>query len=133
MASYSGLWNGVHSENYALQVGRSPLDRKIGRVLKKRSNTRVREAIDTVQASQSINGAAAVTYPRVQGTADPGNPGVQGGAVTVETVTQIAAASSTTAADVTKVDDIVAFENQPTYPVDLGGNGGGGKLSHVTG
>lgn len=133
MATYSGLWDGVHSTPYSLQTDRSPLNRQLGRMLRKgnRSLTRLREVIDTVAASQSINGAAAVTYKRVEGTVDPGNPSVQGGLVEIETVTQIAGSSSTTAADVADVDALVNFDTQPTYPADASGNGGGGKLAHV--
>lgn len=133
MATYSGLWDGVNGTPYALQTNRSPLNRQLGRMLRKgnRSLTRLREVIDTVAASQSINGAAAVTYKRVEATVDPGNPSAGGGVVGIETVTQIAASQSTTAADVADVDALVNFDTQPTYPEDASGNGGGGKLAHV--
>lgn len=133
MVTYSGLWNGVHGDAYALQTNRSPLNRQLGRMLRKgtRSLTRLREVIDTVAASQSINGGAAVTYKRIEASAAPGNPLSGGGVVDVETVTQIAASQSTTAADVANVDALVNFDTQPTYPVDASGNGGGGKLAHV--
>lgn len=131
MTAYSGLWDGVHGDTYALQVNRNPLNRQIGRALRKRGLTRLREVIDTVAAASSINGAAAVTYPRVEGTVDPGNSVVQGGSVAVETVTKIAAASSTTSADASAVDDIADFDTQPTYPTDASGNGGGSKLSGI--
>jgi hypothetical protein len=128
MASYSGLWDGVYNEAYALQVNRPAQVRAIGRVLKRRSSTRLREVIDTVAAGSSINGAAAVTRKQIAGTVDPGNPVVQGGSVTIETITQIAAAQTTSAGDASTVDDEVAFLNKPSsYPADAAGNGGGGK------
>lgn len=133
MATYSGLWDGVHEEAYALQVNRNPLNRRIGRELRKRGLTRVREVIDTVKSGESINAAAAVNYKRVQANADPGEPIVNGGAITIETVEQIAAASTTSAGDATTIDNIVGFDTQPTtYPADLSGNGGGSKLSGLS-
>lgn len=220
MATYSGLWNGVHGDAYALQVNRSSLTKRLTRTLKKRGATRIREVIDTVKAGAKINAVrttlptdpleytdtdatvtvnhtahglstgdvinisgatvvtgltsgqvngqrtitvvnaneynfeaeaaagatdataggsavvietnkAATTYKRVEGTVDPGNPSVQGGAVVIETVTQIAAESDVTAADATLIDEITNDDVQPTYPVDASGNGGGGKLAHV--
>lgn len=133
MATYSGLWDGVNGTPYSLQTDRSPLNRQLGRMLRKgnRSMTRLREVIDTVAASQSINGGAAVTYKRVKESSVAGDPTTGGGLVEIETVTQIAASQSTTAADVADVDALVNFDTQPTYPEDASGNGGGGKLAHV--
>lgn len=55
MATYSGLWNGVHGDAYALQVNRSSLTKRLTRTLKKRGATRIREVIDTVTAGAKIN------------------------------------------------------------------------------
>jgi len=130
MASYSGLFDGVHGAPYTLLVNRSTQVRHAGRVLKRRGMTRPREAVDTIVAGSSINGAAAVTYKQVAGTVDPGNAAAGGGAVTIETVTKIAAAQTTSASDATTADKMSAFSNRPsTYPTDASGNGGGGKLS----
>ncbi len=133
MPSYSGLWDGVHGEAYALQVDRSPLNRQLGRLLRKgsRSMTRLREVIDTVKSGESINGGAAVTFKRVKEGAVAGDPTSGGGAVEIETVTQIAASQSTTSADAATVNTLVDFDTQPTYPVDKSGNGGGGKLAYA--
>lgn len=223
MTAYSGLFDGVHGDGYALQVGRSPLNKKVGRVLNRRSMTRIREAIDTVAlgakynavtvtlpndsleytdtdatvvvnhtahgfntgdqiiiagatvvtglTSGQVNGLRTITvtnaneytfeaeaaagatdataggsaititsnkgstsYKRVQGTVDPGNPVVQGGAITIEDVTQVASEATVTSADVAAIDDIVNFDSQPaSYPVDLSGNGGGDKLKDALG
>ncbi len=134
MASYSGLWNGVHGGDYALQTARSPLNRALGRVLKRRSMIRLKEAIDRVAASSSINGAAAVNIFQIDSTATPGSAVVNGGVRTVNTVARIAASQSTTSADAANVDEVVAFENQPqTYPTDASGNGGGGRSGKLAG
>lgn len=133
MTAYSGLWNGVSGTPYSLQVNKSPLNRKLGRMLRKsnRSVARLRKVVDTVIAAQSINGGAALSYSRVKAVACPGDPTALGGLITIETKTLIAAAQTTTATDVARVDAIANYEVQPTYPVDLSGNGGGGKSTHI--
>lgn len=79
------------------------------------------------------NNKAATTYKRVKEMAVAGDPTAGGGLVEIETVTQIASESNTTAADVQEIDDIVDFRVKPaTYPVDLSGNGGGSKLAGVS-
>lgn len=130
MTTYSGLWNGVNNTPYSLQVNRSPLNRQLGRMLRKsnRSLTRLREVLDTVSAAQSINGGVAVSYPRVKAADVLGDPAAGGGLVVIESVTKVAAAQTTTASDVAKVDAITNFDTQPTYPVDLSGIGGGSKI-----
>ena len=130
MPQYSGLFNGVYNETHSLQVNRSPIHRKISQALRRRSSTVIREVIDTVVAASSINGAAAVTYKQIAGDPGAGNPVTGGGVRTIETVTKIAAATNTSAAQATQVDALVDFKSAPaTYPVDLAGNGGGGRLT----
>jgi hypothetical protein len=137
MASYSGFWEdygglvsgvAITSAAHTLLVNRSPINRRVSQALRRRSLTALREKIDTVVASSSINGAAAVTREQVPTTVDPGSPGTGGGVRANETVTIIAASSSTSAADATEVDNLVDYSTQPTYPTDPSGNGGGGKL-----
>lgn len=132
MPSYSGLWNGVHGEDYSMLNNKPTAFKRVGRALKRRGMTVIREVIDTVTNGSSINGAAAVTYKRVESTVDPGNAVVNGGVRSIETVEKIAAASTTTTAQVADVDSMVDFKSGPainSYPTDASGNGGGGKLS----
>lgn len=130
MPAYSGLWNGVYAENHSLQFNRSPINRRISQALRRRSLTVLREVIDTVAAAASINGAAAVTYKQIAGDPLPGNSVSGGGRRTIETVTKVAASSTTTAAQVTQVDGLVDFKSAPaTYPTDASGNGGGERLT----
>lgn len=132
MPAYSGLWNGVHGQAYALQVSRSPLYRRISQALRRRSLTVLREVLDTVTDGSSINGAAAVTYKRRAGDPLPGNSVSGGGAATIETVTKVSAVATVGAATVTAaaVDGLVDYKSYPSsYPVDASGNGGGGRLS----
>ena len=131
MTAYSGLYNGVHGENYALLHTKPTAQRKVGRLMKRRSMIVTREVVDTVAAASSINGAAAVTFAQIDNTVDPGNSVVNGGARTINTVERIAAATTVTAAQETEVDAMVDFKTGPaitSYPADAGGNGGGGKL-----
>jgi len=138
MASYSGFWEdygglvsgvAITSAAHTLLVNRSPINRRVSQAFRRRSLTALREKIDTVVASSSINGAAAVTREQIPTTVDPGNPGSGGGVRANETVTVIAASSTTSAADATEVDNLVDYSTQPTsYPTDPSGNGGGGKL-----
>lgn len=137
MPAYSGLWNGVNAENYSLQVARSPLFRRVSQALRRRSLTVLREALDTVVDGSSINGAAAVTFKRAAEQGTPGSSPANGGARTIETVTQILAATTVgvgtlTAPNVSaaQIDGLVDYDTQPaTYPADASGNGGGGALT----
>ena len=137
MPAYSGLWNGVNAENYSLQVGRSPNFRRISQALRRRSLTVLREVIDTVSNGSSINGAAAVTFKRAAGDPNPGSSPSHGGKRTIETVTQVNAATTVgtgtlTAPNVSaaQIDGLVDYKSFPaTYPTDASGNGGGGKLT----
>jgi hypothetical protein len=147
MPSYSGLWNGVNAEAYALQVNRAPVFRRVSMALRRRSSMALREVIDTVANGSSINGAAAVTYKRVAGDQIPGSTPTSGGLRTIETVTAIAssttvaAGAASTLANVSaaQIDKLVDYQSAPgsaggststqNYPVDKSGNGGGGRLT----
>jgi hypothetical protein len=70
---------------------------------------------------------ATKTYPRVQG-----QTGAPGGLQTIETVTVVNRA--TTAADLTAFQALLRrVTGPPSYPVDLSGNGGGGKQQYAGG
>lgn len=135
MNGYSGLYDGVFGESYALIVNRPSLLRKAAKVMRRRAMTHFREVIDVVAAGSSINGGAAVTYKRVKNAANPGSGPANGGAQELETVTKISTSSTTTSADAAQVDDVVnwrVFPNTngvPNYPNDLSGNGGGNAQS----
>lgn len=71
----------------------------------------------------SAGSNATKTYSRVQG-----QTGAPGGLQTIETVTLVN--RNTTAADLTAFQALLRRSTGPaTYPVDLSGNGGGGKQS----
>jgi|TARA_Y100000296_G_C5146296_1_gene243863 hypothetical protein len=126
--AWSGLWNDVHSENHSLLVNKPMGYRQVAQALRKRGMTAIREVIDTVVATTSINGGAAVSYERVAGTTTgAGNAPIGGGVVTIETVEKHAASSTVSAAEAAAVDGMVDYKKQPaTYPADAAGNGSGG-------
>ena len=146
MPPYSGLWNGVNAENYALQFNRSPIFRVVSRALRRRSSLALKEAFDTVGNGVSLNGAAAVTYRRIAADPSPGSSPAGGGVRAIETVTAVSASTVTGAGASTlnnvsaaQIDRLVDYQSAPgsatasastqNYPVDASGNGGGGRLT----
>ena len=76
----------------------------------------------------AAGGTATVTYKRVQAI-QPSPVNWGGGAIPIETVTPVN--RTTTAADITAFTALWnRIVNPTTYPADLSGNGGGGKLSY---
>lgn len=130
-AVYSGLWDGQPDVNgvaggHTLQSGRNPLDKKAARVLKRRGMDFLQQAIDTVTTSTSVAGTTLYRVDGSEAASNLGDPAVNGGSVTVNTVTRRSTANAT-ADEVARIDEIVDHDTQPTYPTDAGGNGGGGK------
>lgn len=123
--AWSGLWNNEYGENYSVLINTKPTLARISNLIRRRgkANRVINELFDTVLGA-AAGGTAAATYPRVQHPTDE----EFGGARTVETVTAINRAS--TAADITALKLIFSDKSKPaTYPADLSGNGGGGKLN----
>ncbi len=155
MANYSGLFNGVHSEDYALLNGRSPNRYHLMRLMRKRNMAEYREVLTTLLEDSTPASTASRTYSRVQATANAA-ANVQGGARTIETVELLGATLDSTdideagagasggraviPGDVTKIQEELASDGDRilrapsngsgtiTYPDDASGNGGGGKL-----
>jgi len=131
MPAWSGLFDGVGGSAHSLQVNTPSSYRRVARALRRRSTTVLREVIDTVVATSSINGGSAVTYAQVDaGTPDPGNPIVNGGQRTISNKQKLAASSTVSAAQAAQVDALVDYKVYPSsWPVDTSGNGGGDKLN----
>lgn len=128
MADYSGLWNGVHNENYALQVNKAPIEKKVNKYLRRNryGARKFRELLVTL-VNGAVGATAADTVTQRTAVADTTN-NVQGGAAAIGTRTFINRA--TVAGDVTAVNAALTHDSQPdTYPVDTSGNGGGGALT----
>jgi len=152
MANYSGLFNHIHGEDYSLNSGRAPNRYHLMRILRKRGMANVREVLTTALEDSTPASTASVSYSRVAAAANTSS-NVQGGARTIETkqefgptlnntdidATGANTSRAITAADITELQEDLALtgdrnKRNPTngsgvvtYPVDLSGNGGGGK------
>jgi len=145
VTGYQGFWVGngdfvTYSPiARAAQGWRSKLEWQIAQLMLKQQY-REQRALFTALIGAVAGGTATSTFSRVQAPAGPsGTPpavtgtGDLGGLVPIETVTVINRA--TTAADVSYLKDIMSGSMVPagkspsiTFPADLGGNGGGGRL-----
>lgn len=147
MATYAP--NGTNDSDptqYDLISGKSPNRYHLARLFKKRNMRVISEVIDKLLDDATPASTASVTYARVQAVANTA-ANVQGGVRTIETVEEVSGALNTdkddannntaravSATDVTVLQGLLEEgaeqKRQPaTYPVDLSGNGGGGKLS----
>jgi len=107
---WSGLWNRHFSEQHALLRVRGG---RIGRLIS--SHARKRGGITSLGQGFVLTGE---TYKLVTGSVTPGT--ISGGGL-------IAIGSDTPAKDVNYVTPIEDDSQPDVYPVDLSGNGGGGK------
>lgn len=125
MASYSGLFDGIHNEPYALLHNTGINKTGAGKLLnmrmgRRQANKVVKEILDTILGAAAGSTAAANHY-RVEAEADV-DAFTNGGARTIETVALINRA--TTAADVTAMKEV--FTRRPdfaTYIEDASNNG----------
>lgn len=124
MPAWSGLFDNEYSDGpHSLQVNIVPLRRKMTRVAKRKSMRVINELILTLNGTV-LGSTALAQHVRVQARQALGVD--LGGVQPIETVDLLNRA--TDAADVTQINDIMTEQRDPTYPVDLSGNGGGGKL-----
>lgn len=135
MASWSGFWgDGVGStDTYALQNGlngRSAILHRIKTALNKAGSRRLKEEFDAA-LDAAVGAATARTFARIAGTADPGNPVVNGAVRTIDTVDAMASATITAAEEAVI---LAAAQYNPGHDLvsDSSGNGGGGKLLGVS-
>ena len=131
MAAYSGLYNGVHGEDYALLANQQPHENKINKLFRgSRYGMRELKELLLTTIGASAGSAAADTYKRIE--AQVGNEDflATGGVVPIETVTVIG--RNTTAADVTALKAMLTRISAPTtYPADKSGNGGGAPTTLI--
>lgn len=119
---WAGLWNHVYGESHAIIDGQN-VRRGLGLSLHGRGRFKYNRIIysflfgdlGTVALAQNI-------YIKAQ---DPADFTTLGGVRPITTFTQINRA--VTEADRTAVNQDLTYHNSPTWPVDKGGNGGGGK------
>ncbi len=129
MPSYSGLYDGVYGQPYALLANTVAIGnarREIARSLAKRPYGRavLRELMLTLNGA-AAGSAALATHKRVEAT-DPTEGPSGGGLVNIETFTEIN--RNTATADKNAIDAMLSLSTKPTYVADRSGNGGGAKL-----
>lgn len=116
------------SYNAMTRVARSSTEYSIARLLA-RGGFRGMRRVMLVLTGAAAGSAASETHARVAAQT-PFNIGSMGGARTIETVTDNS--GNTTAAQETYIENNILnmryAANPTSYPVDAGGNGGGGKL-----
>jgi hypothetical protein len=124
----SGFYEGqLGSAGYSAQNGKLPSRRVLTRAFRKRGLQAVRSIINADAVVTRSGGTATASYKRVAADVAPGDPLVRGGVRTIETVTQINAATSTTTS--AQISDIVMDTFDRAYNTDLSGNNGGGDLT----
>lgn len=122
VTGWSNFWGSV-ANSYAMLYGRSSTQRNMSYPLAGIGPAAFRAIMKALNGA-AAGGTAASTYARVQHSANPG------GLRTIETITLINRATTTADRDLINtlvIDSIPAELPSTTYPVDLSGNGGGGK------
>jgi hypothetical protein len=146
VTGWSGFW-GVAPNSYTMLYGRSSIERNIARALSKPGARRLQAVMSSLNGT-AVGGAVGRQYAQISAPNGLTFPSLLGGLRTVDTIT-VVPVGVTTAAQKTYVQDevidaitemapglstggvgnmpVTAWKNQ-LYPVDLSGNGGGGKL-----
>ena len=109
---------------YVYNNGIGQFDDKLAKILQSSGQSKVVRALWRAMTGAAVGSNATATTKRVVN-----NPDSLGGVVPIETVTHIN--RNTTAADRTAflaLLDRVVYPS--TYPADLSGNGGGGKVAY---
>ena len=148
MASYSDFWgDGANTTgSYALLSKKSPNRYHLMRLLRKSGMQEYGEILTTLLTDVSPSTSASYTVAQIDAVQDTGASNSQGGVRTVTSNEQVGGvldstesdtattARAVTSADVTTMQAEIgsgatANRAPATYPTDVGGNGGGGKLS----
>lgn len=125
MPAFSGLFDGVHTTPHVLDET-EPGEKRLSHVLREQGMRVIKELMLTVNGTV-VGSTALAQNTRAAAFSSPGAAPLGGGLRTMETKDLINRA--TVAADTTRIGDMLAEIFAPaTYPPDLGGNGGGGKL-----
>ena len=119
MPAWAGLWNNEGNANHSL-IGKNPVRNRIRRVVNREAMRAVTELFDSLIGA-AAGGAALATHKRV-GHFTPG-AGSEGGARTIETVTDINRV--TTATDVTNLKEMTyGVKTAPaSYPTNKANQG----------
>lgn len=120
----SGVANSASASGYVYSNGVFQHDDRIAKVVRNGGMSAAMKAIWYALMGAAAGGTATASKKQVQGvTGSPGGP------VPIETVTLIN--RTTTAADLTAFQALMNRNVNPaSYPADLSGNGGGGKVTY---
>ena len=127
MTSYSGLFNGIHGEAYAIPFDYDSVNRQISRTFykTKQGNRLYRELLVTLIGA-TAGSAAADSYVRA---AAVNNHEQLGGQRAMETVTVVS--RNTTAADVTMLKALVEEVRQNAFVSSLDGSSPVGNVNSL--
>lgn len=127
MTSYSGLFNGIHGEDYTIPFDYDSVNRQISRTFyKTRTGNRLyRELLDTLIGA-AAGEAAADSYDRAAAINDHSQ---LGGQRAMETVTIVA--RNSTAADVTMLKALIKEDRQAAFVPSLDGSSPRGVVNSV--
>ena len=124
MPAYSGLWDGVYNTPYPGTTIAPNAQKRLRRALKGLGSLAQQRIVRTF-ITGDVGSTATKTHTRVHGQLQTPNPSL-GGVRTLDTVTDINRAL--TADDQTTILAAIDNVHTPTWPVELSGNSGGGKL-----
>lgn len=126
VTGFSGLFDTILPTGLTL-TGTRNLENRLTRLMRNRGMHVNKELILTLLGASAGSTAAATRTRADYNDVTPGEPVVRGGVVPLEAEVQINRA--TTAGDVTQLSAILNDIFYPSsYPVDVSGNGGGGKV-----
>lgn len=130
VTGYSGLWQTTGDlSSYAMLFARSAQENRIALMSGTRGWRALREVLRTL-VNENVGGTALDTYTRITAPNGLTDADELGGLRSVETVTTVNRA--TTATDRTYLNTHIIdrhfIANPSSWPTDLSGNGGGGKL-----
>lgn len=123
MPAWSGLYDGIHMTPYTA-IGVAQPQRRLRRAVRGLVALKLKKTLRTF-ITDDVGTTITATHSRVPAPA-PFSPGMNGGKITAEVVTDISRAA--TAADETALLLEVDNLHTPTFPTERSGNSGGGKL-----
>ena len=127
MANFSGLFNGVHGETYAIPFSYDSVNRQISRTFyKTKQGNRLHRELLLTLIGAAAGDAAADSYTRASAINDHSQ---LGGVRAMETVSVVARV--TTAADVTALNALIAEVRQDAFISSSDGSSPRGVVNSI--
>ena len=128
MPAWSGFWNQIYGQNYALTTGRGNVRREFSQMFERSTGVTPYGRVIRQLVNGNVGGTATGSYNRVA-VQNPQDGSTLGGKRGIEAKTTINRA--TTAQDITNISDDLDWNKfTPVWPRDKSGNGGGGKRGY---